>query len=332
MPNRNASDAAFGWEFQFNAGIVIMLANIKEAREIKIEGNTEDIEVYYSDGSVTYGQAKAGRNIEISSLKALTNALQTLSEASQKPNVRKLIFVTNRPDPFCKPKTILRFSGGYSCVGYNELPLSCQERVSELCNKHELVLPLEKFSVLVFDFSGDDNNRYRIVQDKIDKFLVSLDSDLHGFGERALERWQQDFGKNAAQKDRTKTISKKQMIWPLIVWLCNEGTPSWLNEFDTAEFKEIERRYGKVIDVQSERFALVSKIMTAFDQECCLHRDTPHRELIKMFIKDKNELFAEEFDLHGCPEEIARIVRQLTLERVLLERFNIFRIREAVRL
>ena len=35
MNNRNASPAAFGWDFQVNAAILLMLENIKEAKRVR---------------------------------------------------------------------------------------------------------------------------------------------------------------------------------------------------------------------------------------------------------------------------------------------------------
>ena len=38
MTNRNASASAFGWDFQANAALVLMLENIKNAKSVRVEG------------------------------------------------------------------------------------------------------------------------------------------------------------------------------------------------------------------------------------------------------------------------------------------------------
>lgn len=43
----NASASAFGWQFQIIVGIILSLENIKNLNEVKIEGNTEDVELYF---------------------------------------------------------------------------------------------------------------------------------------------------------------------------------------------------------------------------------------------------------------------------------------------
>jgi len=44
--NRNASASNFGWHFQINAAIVLMLENIEFADAVRVEGATQDIELY----------------------------------------------------------------------------------------------------------------------------------------------------------------------------------------------------------------------------------------------------------------------------------------------
>ena len=59
MSDRNASASAFGWDFQANSAILLMLENIKDAKRIRVEGADEDIEVTLQDKSKIYAQAKA---------------------------------------------------------------------------------------------------------------------------------------------------------------------------------------------------------------------------------------------------------------------------------
>ena len=47
--DRNASQSAFGWDFQVGAGIILMLENIKELSKLKIEGKNDDIELTLSN-------------------------------------------------------------------------------------------------------------------------------------------------------------------------------------------------------------------------------------------------------------------------------------------
>lgn len=51
MSDRNASASAFGWDFQTNSAILLMLENIKDAKRVRVEGADEDIEITLQDRS-----------------------------------------------------------------------------------------------------------------------------------------------------------------------------------------------------------------------------------------------------------------------------------------
>lgn len=59
MENRNASASAFGWDFQANAAILLMLENIQDAEKVRVEGKDEDIEITLADKTKIYSQVKA---------------------------------------------------------------------------------------------------------------------------------------------------------------------------------------------------------------------------------------------------------------------------------
>ena len=59
MANRRATAVVFGFDFQVNAAIVLMLENIKELDSLRLEGNYEDIELKLTDDTYILAQAKA---------------------------------------------------------------------------------------------------------------------------------------------------------------------------------------------------------------------------------------------------------------------------------
>ena len=330
--NSNATPSAFGWEFQFNAAIIIMLNAIREAKEVKVEGETEDIEVFLNDGKKIFAQAKGCMTPDdmTNALRDLKKALGTLSVASQTGLAQSLVFVTNRPDPFKNPSTMQRFSHGYSCVPYLDLPDVCKKRIEDITNKQKLTLEKEKLSVLVFDFAGEEPNRYRVVKQCIAEFLMSLGDNYGGWAQKAMDRWQLSFGKNASSK--SKRISKQDIIWPLIVWMCARGTHEWLQDYDEATCDQISSTFGKMINETSERFEFVTKVMSDF---ALFQKQNPgliQKEVAKKFITEKSMSFRDEFDLSGLEANTAKAVMELTVEKVLRDRFAISGMKKAVNL
>lgn len=91
--SRRANAVIFGFDFQVNAAIVLMLENIQELNSLKLEGNYEDIEITLDNGEYILAQAKA---VEKSSVdfqnvrQNLKKALISLSEGAHKVNARSM--------------------------------------------------------------------------------------------------------------------------------------------------------------------------------------------------------------------------------------------------
>ena len=61
--NRNASASAFGWQFQINIAIYLMIKYFGKFKEMKIEGEKEDNEISLNNSRKIYAQAKSKQNI-----------------------------------------------------------------------------------------------------------------------------------------------------------------------------------------------------------------------------------------------------------------------------
>ena len=59
MRDRRAHAVLFGFDFQVNAAIVLMLENIRELKSLRLEGNEEDIELTLEDNRKILAQAKS---------------------------------------------------------------------------------------------------------------------------------------------------------------------------------------------------------------------------------------------------------------------------------
>lgn len=98
----------FGWDFQVNSAILLMLENIKEAKRVRVEGADEDIEITLQDQSKIYAQAKAVVKPDDYThvIDKLTNALETLNLAAKNGDGVLFTYVTNSPNPFNSQRTM----------------------------------------------------------------------------------------------------------------------------------------------------------------------------------------------------------------------------------
>ena len=98
----NASASAFGWDFQANAAILLMLENIQQAKSIKVEAATEDIEITLDNNNIIYSQAKSIEDINSKSnlIEKLKDGIRTLNNAYNNGDAENLIYITNHSNPF----------------------------------------------------------------------------------------------------------------------------------------------------------------------------------------------------------------------------------------
>ncbi len=89
MKSSNASAFAFGWDFQSNVAIMLMLKNMERASKIKVEGQTEDVEITLADGKMLMSQVKAVATPDDTShvKEKLETGLRTLNNAAKLSNV-----------------------------------------------------------------------------------------------------------------------------------------------------------------------------------------------------------------------------------------------------
>ena len=160
--------------------------------------------------------------------------------------------------------------------------------------------------------------------------MASLECECEGWAQKIMDRWQLAFGKNASSH-KTR-ISKQDMIWPLIVWRCSRITSDMLQEFDEAECDDIEFNYKKIIDEASERFEFVARVMAEYANFRCENQGMSRKECVSRFKDAYCMSFQDEFDLEELDEDRKRAVLGLVVEKILRDRINIKKIKEAVNL
>lgn len=331
MPrSSNATASAFGWEFQSNAAIMLMLKNIVDASKVKVEGESEDIEITFSDEKMLMAQAKAVENPDdFRNVKEkLAASLQTLDAASNISDVEQLVFVTNSPNPFNDTATMYKFSSPLNMVPFSELPASCQRTISDICSKNGYSINTSMLTVCVMQFHGEaKDERYKVLQSLTENFLNDLGVERVSTNQ-ILSLWQHSFTVNASQ--RTAVITKENMVWPIIAILCEVGeSDAELDDYDSADVAEILQKYHAVINNNSERFEFVSKVLSDFN---VFYPDVKSKERVARFISEMWEQYKDDFDMKAADSATVEMVIRLTLSKVLKSRRVIARVRGKVKL
>ena len=212
MSNTNASPTIFGFDFQANAAIFLMLENIEHMNEIRLEGKKEDIELFLDNGKCIYAQAKSivkGSTDFKNVRKNLRKALETLSNADS-DEIEKLILITNSSNPLNEEKSSNIFYGPPSDVGYNDLPTEAKLIIDNIIEKSDLSIDLNKFRINYFRFETDClSERYKVIEWKINDFIVHLSLGKTISSKDLMNIWQGDIFKNGSQTNINIKLSKK---------------------------------------------------------------------------------------------------------------------------
>lgn len=334
MKKRNASFSAFGWDFQVNAAIVLMLENIEEVDKVRVEGTTEDIELTLTSGKKIYSQAKSVVNAsnDFSNVRGkMSDALESLADAYKVGDSKQLIYVTNSPNPFNDESTRSVFYGA-SKRSFNDLPSSCRETIEKMVSQLADGLDTNQLLVRVIPFETDDlTERYKEVKRVVDEFIYEVAPNYPGMGRQVLEIWQKELFQNATQKNIELTISKKQLVWTIIVLTTDveKNESEYLEEVDSCDYHEIVRTYKNLINTCTERFEFATKIISDYNTYEYQGRT---KDKLYDFINNQWENYLDEFEDNQIDEEIKEQIIKIILFNVLKQKWTVNSIKKKVKL
>lgn len=218
MSNRRADAGMFGFDFQVNAAIVLMLENIKTLSSVRLEGNEEDIVLTLNNKKKILAQAKAVQNgsSDFRNVRAnLKKALTTLSEGAQSADVDKLIFITNSANPFNDDSSRSVFYAP-TRRKFSDLPPSAQAIIQEYLSAIAQPLNTDDFVIQVFNFeTDDDKERYKVVMQEVNDFIGRLNTTTSpGVGSRLLDIWQNKIFENGSKRMLELPLTKKESYGP----------------------------------------------------------------------------------------------------------------------
>lgn len=331
--NRRANAVLFGFDFQVNAAIVLMLENIEELKSLRLEGK-EDIELTLNDGKEILAQAKA---VEKSSsdfthvIDNLKKALMSLSEGACNCEVKELILITNSPNPLNDKKTQSIFYGE-AHRKFDTLPKSAQEKITRYLSKLTTPLDTSKFKIQILPFETDDDlERYKVVNNVVDKFIGRLQLNVPGLGSKILPIWQSDIFHNGSKGDEVVTLDKKDIIWPIVVVATDIGScdEKFLEEFDDAQYQEIANQYKTLINTCCERFEFCVKVLTDYTM---YEYSGKKSDKIREFALTQWNNYSDKFPLSSADAETKEGLIQIILYQIVRNRFLINRIKTEIHL
>lgn len=335
MPkSRRANAVVFGFDFQVNAAIVLMLEHIEDLKSLRLEGNYEDIELELENNKYILAQAKAVEKAssDFNNVKAnLKKSLQSLSEGYKKVDAQNLILITNSPNPLKDDNTRSLFIGD-AHRDFSSLPISSQEMIEKYLKDINQPLDLDKFMIQILPFETDnDLERYKIVRRCIDDFIGDLDLNIPGLGKKLMNLWHKDIFVNSSKTDATIKLGKADIIWPIMVIATDvERCDDMLSDyFDPSVYDEIIFRYKATIDSHCERCEFFTKVLSDY-KDFTFTKKPSEKPLA--FAMEKWEDYLSEFQIGSIDSETLQGLIQIILYTIVRNRITINRIKEEVKL
>lgn len=327
MTNRAATSVLFGFDFQANAAIVLMLENIKDMTSLRLEGS-EDIEINLNDGSSVLAQAKSVVNSSTDFSHVIENlkkSIVSLSEAEHKTGaVRELIYITNTRNPFNEKQLNTIFYGA-SQRNYSSLPTPLKDKINKIISKIENPLDVSKFKIQILPFETDnDKERYKCIMDVIGDFIPKL-GNISIAKDILHKIWINDIFRSGTKRASEIRLTKKDIVWPVIVLITQNGYFDE-DEFDDSEVDELSRSYEAIINTCSEKYEFVTKVLCAYNG---FHKEAKHSERKQTFIETESNKFTYLFEgenvfLSSALQEklLQIIVRNILNKRIQIDNIN----------
>lgn len=332
--SRRADAVVFGFDFQVNAAIVLLLENIEDVEKICLEGNYEDIKLELSSGKMILAQAKAVEKASsdfTNVRKNLKKALISLTEAGERVDAKELIVITNSPNPFNDDKSRSAFYG-HAHRNYVTLPPSAKNIVDGYLSKMDKPLDTDKLKIQVLPFETDDENeRYKVIMECINDFMGKLNISISGIGRKMLETWHWQVFDNGGKKNAAIKLTKKDIIWPILVKVTeiDQCEDAFLEQFDSGVYEEVVNRYSEIIDSHCEQCEFFIKVLSDYNNFRTVKKQG---EKINEFIESQWKEYISEFAADGVEKEIQEALAKIVIHNIIKRRFTIDRIKKGVKL
>ena len=330
--NRNASASAFGWQFQINIAIYLMIKYFGKFKEMKIEGEKEDIEISLNNSKKIYAQAKSKQNIndgDTSSYSTkLRKALESLSDVNDNDS-ESLIYISNlEPNPLNSGTNEFEL---VSFFKYNELSLASKEKIDIQLNQLQKNINRDKLIIAKVPFFGEDKEtKQKYIIAKIENFLTFISSDLLPYKNRFLQMLESEALHNATQNNMKLKFKKEDVLWRLLILKLGDGNSIKFDEsmeIEEETFFEALDTYDRIINYKEADFDVYNKISNLILKAKIENKEIRSNQFV---IKYENEIYDIVFknNKDSNMETIEKACSKIIAKKIFIRKGNIMQMFE----
>ncbi len=330
--NRNASASAFGWQFQINMAIYLMIKYFGKFKAMKVEGEREDIEISLNNNKKIYAQAKSKQNINDGDTSTysskLKKALESLSEVNDNDS-ENLIYISNlEPNPLNSGTNEFAL---VSFLKYDELTTSSKEKIDIQLKKLGRNINKDKLIIAKVPYFGEDKDtRKKFVITKIEDFLTFISSDLLPYKNRFLEMLESEAFHNSTLNKMNLKIQREDVLWRLVILKLGDSN---LLKYDEAmgieeeDFFDALDKYDKIINYKEADFEIYNKMCNLIMKAKSENQNIRSNDFI---TKYENEIYNIVFkeNKNSNMEVIEKASSKIIAKRIFIRKGNIMRMFE----
>lgn len=328
MNSTQASATIFGFQFQINAAIYLMLKHFSDFDQIKVEGSQEDIELFLHNNTKIYAQAKS-KEFPTKDNKGhsgkLKDALRTLSNVDDRGNYN-LMYISNLEENPLNSGT--KEFDGISFLKYDELKEESKKKIDNQISNENYNIDTSRLIIAKIPFYGDDwEQRHKEISKKMSEFVSNVSPSLSSFANRIITIWEEEFLHNASVKSPKITINKENVVWGLVVCKLQLDDVKKFDEkleIEETDFLEAIDEYEKIIDIKSSTFLDYNKIISLYsqyklksDKSVSIYEFIQRNkdEIFNLIFPDKNK---DDIVLQACAKIITKeiILRSKSIEEI----------------
>lgn len=325
MSGNCAAPSLFGWDFQVNAAIAILIDNIKDVDKVRLEGTKQDIEITLSNKEKIYAQAKSVEKAgDYSNVKKhLADALNSLNETAYNEHgtIKQFIYITNSENPMGNMQTFSQFMGPYIRQPYTQLTDKAKEIIEKALSKAEnaVAIDRDKLFVYILQFQNglSPKDRYVNIKRIVDEFVETILENRNGIGGKVLDVWQKELLLNGSVSNTCITLDKKQFTWIIVVKALENSLldNSFYDKFDISEVQYVQNHFNTYISNSCVRFEFVTAVLSDFNDFTPKERNKKTVE----FIEEKWADYTSEFALEQLSSDTQEILVKTILARIIYQ-------------
>ena len=272
--SRNASSVIFGFEYQINVAIYFMFSYLENIKCIRVEGETQDVEVTLINKSRYMIQAKAQSkdlyNNSNNSTK-LKSAMLGLAESDSK-DVEYLFYASNMINPlntstneFEKYDVTIRKYNELSPESKKKIDAQINNNISENGKKYDI--NREKLVIIKIPFFGDfEKEKYKYIYEEAKNVLGMMSDTLVDKHRTIVKYCESKFLDNSATNPKIKITKEEFCNWIILTEvetldLSNNHIDIGIDELD---YYEAYQKYQNYVDEKISSYENHSKVYSLY--------------------------------------------------------------------